>query len=181
MTTVANIFFLGPSGQGWAASRSQDTHAEVLFGFTLASLFQAWGRKRAGASVLHFESKRYVKRVLDHFCHKTEEHSKVIGFRVPLKKKIYFSQKKSVCQCLCLWIRHRQPLWFIIHGPLSARDSKGWQIPYEKGINCNHLLLWRLDTHLLQMYLSGQHTTHIMSSFSGKVIFPQCKIERTRK
>lgn len=35
-----------------------------------------------GVYVLHFESEPYVKRVLDHFCHKAEGRSKVRGFHV---------------------------------------------------------------------------------------------------
>lgn len=83
-------------------------------------------------------------------------------------KNLLFSENKHVCQHLCLWTGHGQPLWFIIHGKLSARDSKVWQIPYDKGINCNQLLSWRLSTHLLQMYLLGQHTEHVTSSSSAK-------------
>lgn len=64
-----------------------------------------------------------------------------------------------MCVNIFLWIRPRQPLWSIIPRPLAARGSKGCQIPHDKGINYNQLLLWRLDTHLLQMHLLGQLTT----------------------
>lgn len=39
--------------------------------------------KHAGVYVLLFESKPYVRRVLDYFYHRTEGCSKVIGFGVP--------------------------------------------------------------------------------------------------
>lgn len=81
------------------------------------------------------------------------------GNRIPRPIKICFSQKWAVCVNIFLWIRPRQPLWSIIHRPLSARDSRGWQIPHDKGINDNQLLWGRLGTHLLQMHLLGQLTT----------------------
>lgn len=69
--------------------------AEVFLAFILALISKPG---TAGASVLHFESKPGVNRVLDHFCHKIEGCSKVTG----VHKNLLFSEMSRVCRHLSL-------------------------------------------------------------------------------
>lgn len=156
MSTFCTFLVLGSTWSGQSSQQKPQHIAEVLLASILALVSEPGAAKEtAGASVLHFGSKPCVKRVLDHFCHKIEWVQP--GNRIPHPIKICFSQKWASCVNTFPCIRPRQPLWSIIHRPLSGRDSKGWQIPRDKGINYNQL--WRLDTHLLQMHLLGQLTT----------------------
>lgn len=145
---VAHTFCSGPSGQGWADRRSQDTHAEVLFGFIFASIFQAWGSKTRSRSICAAVWIQSIhQKGAGSFL--SQDWRMQQGNKILCPIKIYFSQKMSICVNVSV-----SETGIDSHCDTSLRD------PCQPGIqkadkslmiNCNQLLLQRLDTHLLQM------------------------------